>query len=329
MNHKLIYSGSVKDIFQKEESPNILFKFSDRYSVFDWGEMPDMIENKGKSLALMGKFFFENLNINSHYINYLEDGSLLEVEKVDVHWPKKEDGRWEYFYSSETRNALVPLEVIFRLGMPQGSSLVKRLDSKYLNEIGLKNAPNEGDMFEKPIIEFSTKLEPEDRYLTYKEAKEIAQLSEDEFKKLIEQAQQIALKLNEIFKKLDIELWDGKVEFAFNENRDFKLVDTVGIDELRLLYKGKQLSKEFLRQYYKATSWYDAIEESKKVGNEKNLDWKEYCQKELNSNPSKLPSELKTKVENLYMNITNALYSLNGEKPFNEQGDWKSFLESF
>ena len=49
--------GSVKDlnvirIPYENQSGLGDFTFSDRYSVFDFGEMPDHIKNKGKSLAV-------------------------------------------------------------------------------------------------------------------------------------------------------------------------------------------------------------------------------------------------------------------------------------
>ena len=55
--------GSVKDlIIIKKPYGNELgigrFVFSNRYSVFDWGEMPDHIKNKGASLCLISAYFF-------------------------------------------------------------------------------------------------------------------------------------------------------------------------------------------------------------------------------------------------------------------------------
>ena len=58
---KLVYQGSVKDIYE-QGSNELIFSFSDRYSVFDWGEMPDQIPQKGECLSLMGRFFFEYLH---------------------------------------------------------------------------------------------------------------------------------------------------------------------------------------------------------------------------------------------------------------------------
>lgn len=46
------------------------FVFTDDYSVFDWGKMPDQIPEKGASLCTMGAFNFE----------------LLEAEGVPTHY---------------------------------------------------------------------------------------------------------------------------------------------------------------------------------------------------------------------------------------------------
>ena len=67
--------ASVKDLrVESEPARDALgrgvFEFSDRYSVFDWGEMPDSIPGKGASLCTMGAFNFE----------------LLETEGVPTHY---------------------------------------------------------------------------------------------------------------------------------------------------------------------------------------------------------------------------------------------------
>lgn len=58
--------GSVKDlkILKNAGTNNTgegVFNFSDRYSVFDWGEMPDTIPDKGAAIAILGAYFFEEL----------------------------------------------------------------------------------------------------------------------------------------------------------------------------------------------------------------------------------------------------------------------------
>jgi phosphoribosylaminoimidazole-succinocarboxamide synthase len=59
--------GSVKDLpilkKQKEKEAGVgRFVFSDRYSVFDWGEMPDLVPNKGAALCLMGALMERSLS---------------------------------------------------------------------------------------------------------------------------------------------------------------------------------------------------------------------------------------------------------------------------
>ena len=61
-------------------------------------------------------------------------------------------------YAERPVDALVPLEIIFRFGVPNGSSLMKRVgNDAYLAELGLSTKPNFGDLFEEPVIEYSTK----------------------------------------------------------------------------------------------------------------------------------------------------------------------------
>ena len=100
--------GSVKDleiIKQPSDKTGIgRFHFSDRYSVFDFGEMPDLLENRGKALCILSAHFFELLEkrgIGTHYIGLVENGivkrldeisdpvSVMEVRLVNVHSPKK------------------------------------------------------------------------------------------------------------------------------------------------------------------------------------------------------------------------------------------------
>ncbi|MBN2396100.1 MAG: phosphoribosylaminoimidazolesuccinocarboxamide synthase, partial [Candidatus Atribacteria bacterium] len=76
--------GSVKDLSvltlpTKEQAGRGRFYFSDRYSVFDWGEMPDHIEQKGAALCISAAYFFEKLEkigISTHYIGLIEDNEV-------------------------------------------------------------------------------------------------------------------------------------------------------------------------------------------------------------------------------------------------------------
>ncbi len=316
----LTYEGSVKNVRESLASKSeYFFEYTDKYSIFDWGEMPDHIDFKGESLACFAQIMFDYLKlqgVNSHAKGLVNENleptsksKYLKVKKVDVFRPtmnKLANGEISYDYKiyqdkAKIQNALVPLEVIFRLGLPKGSSYLTRMKNSNLGR-----SPAVGDFFDDPIIEFSTKLEPMDRYVDDNEAKLIAGLSDVEFKKLKEKTKLIALKVRDLFKEFNIILWDGKFEFAFTAStgeRDFELVDAIGIDELRLTYNNIQLSKEFLRQYYKSLPWYEACQKAKELGKARGVeDWQSLCEA-----PPKLPVNVKHIVENMYMNLTNVL----------------------
>ena len=121
--------GSVKDLKilgkgTPDKFGEARFVFSDRYSVFDWGEMPDHIENKGAALCLMGAYCFEKAEeqwIRTHYRGLVRsDGKLvrlddieeptntMEVSLVGVIHPKFENGSYYYsMFTPELTNFLI------------------------------------------------------------------------------------------------------------------------------------------------------------------------------------------------------------------------------
>ncbi|MEM3815414.1 MAG: phosphoribosylaminoimidazolesuccinocarboxamide synthase, partial [Candidatus Bathyarchaeia archaeon] len=117
--------GSVKDleIIRKPTAESMgvgRFHFSDRYSVFDWGEMPDHIDGKGASLCLMGAYCFERLEekgIRTHYRGLVDElgrivhfdeleepTNIMEINLVNVYRPRVyvENGKLQYDYSINT-----------------------------------------------------------------------------------------------------------------------------------------------------------------------------------------------------------------------------------
>ncbi len=317
--------GSVKDLYivkqpEKEKSGIGRFIFSDRYSVFDWGEMPDHIIDKGKSICISTSYFFEKIEengIRTHYIGVVDkDGkvkrlneikeatNVIEFKMVRVLKPEIKGDTYDYsIYKKEKSNFLIPLEVIYRNYLPSGSSIFKRLKQGELNleDIGLKEMPKPGQKLEKPIIDISTKLELTDRYINWEEAKEIANLKDDE----VEEIKTKTMKINEIITREVVKIGlineDGKVEFAFDENRNLILVDAVGtLDECRFTYNGIPLSKEIARIYYRKTEWYKKVEESKKKNR---IEWKKY----VDINPPNLPEELFNAISDIYRSFANEL----------------------
>ena len=328
--------GSVKDL-QVTQKPNLTgmgtgrFVFSDRYSVFDWGEMPDHIEGKGAALCLMGAYCFEQLekkDVKTHYKGLVNEkgravkvaelkasSSIMEVALVNVYRPKTivVNGKIVHDYSMYTstiRNCLIPLEVIYRNGLPDGSSVFKRLaqGKTTLKDLGLDHQPKPGETLSKPIFDVSTKLEETDRYVTWTEAQKIAGLTDLE----LADVKAVLLKADETITKAasnaGLKNEDGKIELAFDDKRKLMLVDVLGtLDECRFTYDGVHVSKEVARQFYKKTNWYNDLEQAKKDAEAKGIhDWKSLCK----SQPPKLDPKLKTIISQMYMAAANEMTNI-------------------
>ena len=316
--------GSVKDLVvlrepQSDKAGIGRFIFSDRYSVFDWGEMPDHITEKGKAICIATAYFFEELEksgIKTHYLGIAEDGktkkldelkepqNIMEFKLLRVIKPKIQGNTYDYsVYQEERKNFLIPLEIIYRNSLPEGSSVFRRLKegSLKLKDIGLKEMPVPGQVLDEPILDVSTKLETTDRYLSWEEARKICNLTEDE----IEEIKKITLVVNELIteeaKRIGLFNEDGKVEFGFDKERNLILVDALGtLDECRFTYEGVQVSKEIARIYYRKTSWYKDVEFAKRQDRH---NWKAL----VKSSPPPLPKELTNSISIVYKAYTNEL----------------------
>ncbi|MGC8998418.1 MAG: phosphoribosylaminoimidazolesuccinocarboxamide synthase [Candidatus Bathyarchaeia archaeon] len=325
--------GSVKDleVVKKPTKTRMgigRFHFSDRYSVFDWGEMPDHIEGKGAALCLMGAYCFERLEekgIKTHYRGLVDEKgkvvhfdelekptNVMEFHLVNVYKPKAyvEGGKLKYdygVYTPKLRNFLIPLEIIYRNGLPEGSSVFKRLEQGLvtLEDLGLDHYPKTGERLAKPIFDVSTKFEESDRYLTWREAQNLTGLTDSE----LEEVKAILLKVDEtiteIAAKANIVNEDGKIELAFDEERRLMVADVVGtLDECRFTYQGFHVSKEIARIYYRRTEWAKEVEQARQKAKEQGVkDWRPL----VKARPPKLEPKLKTLISQMYKAATNEI----------------------
>ncbi|VVC00157.1 Phosphoribosylaminoimidazole-succinocarboxamide synthase [uncultured archaeon] len=293
--------GSVKNLVVQKEATDTnfgvgVFEFTDDYSVFDYGKMPDTIEGKGESLCRMSSFNFRqlenNLGVKTHFRKMLS-GSKMEINLVRVLYPQDNQ------IKEGMRNYLIPLEVMFRNSLPQGSSIFKRLEAGELSleDLGLSEMPKPGMKFEKAFLDVSTKLETVDRYLSWDEALDLSMITEDQLYDLKEIALNVNDYLSEKAASIGLEHADGKLEFALSPKNEVIVVDVCGtLDENRFLWNGTHVSKQISRDYYRKTQWYKELEEAKKANVEK-ANWPK---------PEALPQELKEIASNLYKSACNA-----------------------
>jgi phosphoribosylaminoimidazole-succinocarboxamide synthase len=318
---------SVKNFRVDEQaSPDSLgrgvFEFTDDYSVFDWGKMPDQIPEKGASLCLMGAFNFELLeaaDIPTHYRGVVADG---EVQSLDDaleagHAPREmaiqltqvpnlpfEAGSYDYdaYHSEADENYLVPLEVVFRNRVPVGSSLRKRTDPAD-HGLGYGEWPDDVIDLPEAIVEFSTKYEKQDRYLSREEAANIAGVAS------VDDLEAIAREVNRLVTEQAVRAGltheDGKIECLYYDG-EIRVADVVGtFDENRFSYEGQQVSKEVIRQYHKRTQpdWVGAVSDAKAEANRENVDdWKSLC----THSPESLDDSVVQASRDMYCAGTNA-----------------------
>lgn len=300
------------------------FLFSDSFSVFDYGRMPNKIPDKGAALAIIAACAFERLEkttgIKSHYKGLLNADkmsvSVEELEKpsntmvvdlVRVIKPEFENGSYDYsqYYKDDLKNLLIPFEFIYRNKLPKGSSVFSRLEKGLLNytDLGLDHMPIFGEVLPRPFFEITTKLEETDRFVTFDQAAEMVGIANEGINRMILVLSQVEKVISEMANEVRLSNDDGKIELAFDENGEIIVVDVFGTpDECRFSYQGIQLSKEILRQYYAMMPWYDEVKKAKeKAKNEGVEDWQQFCPK-----PGRLQPELMNLVSAVYKSMANA-----------------------
>ncbi|MGC2424250.1 MAG: phosphoribosylaminoimidazolesuccinocarboxamide synthase [Nitrospirota bacterium] len=301
--------GSVFDvgtIFSIDSSDKCRAAF--RHKIFSlitspdaWKNVRDVLEKK------LNKKYFEYLSdvlndfvehgAKTHHLGMIdaESGKIFKktfpkqisnyilVKRYQVHKPARlehaSNNLWDYHAQHVSSNFVIPLENIVRFGVTPGSSIFTKFKSlnaddqkKYLKELGLKKEMKAWQIFDNPIIDFTTKYEPEDRSLSLQEALYISGIDGETFLRLAKQIILGSFLVKEFFEKLSLFLWDIKWELA-TDGKDLVFVDTIDTDSIRvsskIRYKGSfyqvHFNKQSMRDYYKIIhpDWYAAINESK------------------------------------------------------------------
>ncbi|MBU2539917.1 hypothetical protein KJ786_02050 [Patescibacteria group bacterium] len=301
-----IRKGSSKDILIfKEPTDNFpgkgVFEFLDYFSIFDWGRfLNDPIKGKGIAMAAIARKHFELLNeagIKNHYEG-MASPIKINVALVNITQPYKN-------VPPDSRNYLLPIEIIFRIYThPESSDLKKIKEGKRTyQELGYEEMPEPNKKLAQTKISYATKLEATDRVLAREEARELAGLTKEEMYKL----EKLALRVNDIItnhsERVGLIHYDGKIEVAKDINGDFMVVDAVGtLDEDRFMMKVDgdkfiDVSKQFIRNWFVTNGWKKIVDDAKKRAEKEGVeDWKAICKK-----PPRLPEKISKIVTEMYL----------------------------
>lgn len=226
-----------------------IFEYTDNYTVFHYGRMPDLIPGKGEAICRMAAFNFtmlEAAGVKTHFRRFIAPNriefDLARVPDPDAGPP-----------TPNAENYLIPVQVLFRNELPQGSSVHRRLAAGALTpaEVGLRGIPAVGEPLRHPLIEYATTREDVNRFIGGPEAQRLAGLSDEQFQAMRENTVVVNEVLTGYARELGLSHSDGKVEFLVSSDANIVLADSPGTpDESRLMFNGVHCGKQVLRNWY-------------------------------------------------------------------------------
>ena len=214
--------------------------------------------------------------------------NLTLIKKYKVEKPELNKLlRW-HFYDYEKYHHIdqyvIPLEYIVRLGITSGSSILRKYSAlgdsqkkEYLNDLGIDRPLSPWIQFDYPVVDLTTKYEPEDRNISRQEAALISGADGNTFARSMIMAILGAYLLQRIFAGMGLFLWDLKWEIA-KDGDSLVFVDTIDTDSVRVTFNIVRdnrtyfvhFNKQSMRDYYKImhSGWCGAVNEAKKIAAE-------------------------------------------------------------
>ena len=243
---KFLNSGKVKDVYDMDDD-TLLFNFSNRVSAYDV-KFQDEIPKKGEVLCKFAKFWFEELDVDNHFVKIHSDTEII-VKKMEM----------------------LPIECVVR-GYFYGS-LVNRYES---GEISLPDVTKTelASKLPMPIFDPTTKSE-HDVPITKDDAINQTLVTLDEFEWLSQKSIEIYNKMYSIADNAGFILADLKLEFGKLDG-NITLGDSIGPDEYRLWPKSSYspgkiqdaFDKQLLRDWLTENGYQKQFEDSRSNGHE-------------------------------------------------------------
>ncbi|MBO0460403.1 phosphoribosylaminoimidazolesuccinocarboxamide synthase [Enterococcus sp. DIV1298c] len=212
----LLYEGKAKRMFRTNDESVLWVEYLDQVTALNGG-MKDQMQGKAELNNQITSAIFEYLatqGIKNHFIEKLSKTEQLIKKR-----------------------SIIPLEVVVR-NISAGS---------FSKRLGVE----EGQVLPTPIVEFYYKKDElndpfiNDAHVTFLELATPVEIAE-----LKKQALQINEHLSELFKKIDLQLVDFKVEFGRTASGEIELADEISPDTCRLwdLVTHEHMDKDVYRR---------------------------------------------------------------------------------
>ncbi|MBD3313078.1 hypothetical protein GF345_01415 [Candidatus Woesearchaeota archaeon] len=275
------------------------------FSVFDIGTIQPSVPLDNSTINLMKGYNFEMLRekgIESHYKCLVTDegeeisakdaiaGKIAptkcRIKFVNRLKPEFIEGEgWDYsmFGNGKVNNYVHPVEFISRNELGPNSSVWDRLErgEVTLEDFGLPPDFKRGDKVPdhlKPLLDYSTKFEPDDRYPPHKEIIGLLGISPERYARINDSTRNASNLMTDYAFSVGISREDGKVEYITLMSdglvKDI-LADAVCTwHEDRLVWKGLGISKQRIRDQVKKLNpeWYEDIQKAKKEAKKRGVE---------------------------------------------------------
>jgi len=274
-----LHQGKVKDVYYDDgnNNNNLLFVFSDRISAFDVN-MNQEVPKKGEILCKFAKFWFDNLDVENHFIKTIDSNKML-VEHL----------------------SMIPIECVVR-GYFYGS-LVDRYNN---NKLNMKNSqdfeilshnfdPVIASKLSEPLFDPTSKSLDHDVPISKNEIISSNILSNNDFVFIKKKSIELYLKMSKTIGVAGFLMADVKFEFGFDRKGAIILGDSLGPDEYRI-WKSEDYKKGYIQESYDKQilrDWLTTIGFKKKVNDYKSVNTK--------PQPPQLPSSLINKISKRYI----------------------------
>ncbi len=244
----------------------------------DWCERGARTHHEGMIDATSGKVVRDGAPAHPSACNVVRKFQILKPGRAGF----MGSHLFDYSLFPHEDGFVVPLEYIVRFGITSASSVFRKYESldeggrlAFERELGVSKPLAAWQYLEKPISDFTTKFEPEDRMLSKQEALVTSGLSGEQFIRGGKLAVLGAWVVRQLLEEIGLCLWDLKWEFA-KDGDELVFVDTIDTDSFRatlfLEADGRRFvnhyNKQAIRDYFLILheDWVEAIKDAKSQG---------------------------------------------------------------